>query len=295
MMDRRGVYFLANDFVLDRAIAFLNSFRKFNPSMALCLIPFGDDIEELLALRDRYGFDIWSGDPALLRACDEISQAYHGRRAGHYRKLVAWEGEFDQFIYIDTDTVVLRSVEHVFGLLDEAGFVTGYSNVAVSRKWVWRESIAETGRLSREQIEFAAGTGFVASRKECLRFASVTPRLAAAAELAPHMELISWEMPLLNYLIVTSGHPFTSLTRLVESGRTDLPVEWYAGQPLGEARGGEFIPPYGPPVLLVHWSGYWWQLDRGEVPQLPHRELWHHYRHLDPSLPAVGSAASDPS
>jgi hypothetical protein len=46
-MTRRGVYFLANDGILDMAIAFLNSFPTYNPSIALCLIPNADDVAQL--------------------------------------------------------------------------------------------------------------------------------------------------------------------------------------------------------------------------------------------------------
>ena len=49
-MTQRGVYFLANDGILDMAIAFLNSFRTYNPSTALCLIPYADDVEQLTSL-----------------------------------------------------------------------------------------------------------------------------------------------------------------------------------------------------------------------------------------------------
>jgi hypothetical protein len=276
MAGRYGVYFLANDHVLDRAIAFLNSFRRFNPTLPLCLIPFGEDIGRLRGMRDRYGFEVWSGDPALLRACDEISRSFHGQVLGHYRKLVAWEGDYDRFVYIDTDTVVLGSVEFVFELLDRAGFVTGYSDLPGSRGLVWRESIVDAGRLSPEQYGYAAGTGLVASRKECLRFTGVTPRLAAAAELAPHMELSTVEMPLLNYLIVTSGWPRTSLRRAGQPG------ERWAGEEMGEIRDGRLVSPWLPPVLFVHWSGFWWELARGEISELPHRELWDYYRDLHP-------------
>jgi len=34
----RGVYFIANDAVIDIAIAFLNSFRRHNAAMPLCMI-----------------------------------------------------------------------------------------------------------------------------------------------------------------------------------------------------------------------------------------------------------------
>jgi hypothetical protein len=40
-----GVYFSANDVVYDWAIAFLNSYRTFNPDLRLILIPFNDQCD----------------------------------------------------------------------------------------------------------------------------------------------------------------------------------------------------------------------------------------------------------
>src|SRR5258708_768363 len=100
-----GMYFLANDSVINNTIAFLNSVRMHNPSLPICLIPFNDDCERVMRLHARYDFSIWS-DCEVLRRCDEISLSFHNRVLGHYRKLALWEGGFTQFVYIDTDTVI---------------------------------------------------------------------------------------------------------------------------------------------------------------------------------------------
>jgi hypothetical protein len=288
---RQGVYFLANDVVLDRAIAFLNSFRRFNESMPLCLIPYANDLDQLLRLQSRYDFTIWSGDPALLRTCDEMSRSFHGpqRTEPKYRKLAAWEGEFDEFIYLDCDTVILRDVSPVFKLLGSAGFVTGYSDIPSARHLVWHDSIYQAGVLSEDQIAYAAGTGLVASRKEHLRFAEVRRRLAAALSLIPHMYLDTCDQPLLNYLIVSSGLPRTSLAVNAASGDTDTGIEWWAGVPVGEVRDGQIVSPQSPPILMVHWAGFWYQEGRdriqSELPHLdlaalPNQDLWDYYRNL---------------
>ncbi|MBM7086547.1 hypothetical protein [Micromonospora humidisoli] len=286
MTVRRGVYFLANDYVLDRAIAFLNSFRAHHESLPLCLIPFADDIDDVLKLQSRFDFSVWSGDPAVLAACDDISRAFHGEVKGHYRKLAAWEGGYDEFVYVDTDTILLRDLSFAYDLLDTYGFVTTTSNVPANTKWVWQQSVRGTGVLTAEQIEYAAGTQFIASRKECLRFAEVLPRMDAALALSGHMALVTLEMPLLNYLMVTSGRPYTSLRVLAgaegggEPPPGDIPQERWAGDPIGPVRDGRLVTPGSPPVFLVHWAGMWWELERGDRVELPHGDLWSYYRWL---------------
>src|SRR5262250_2265729 len=105
----KGIYFLANNQVLDLAVAFLNSFRRFNPDTPLCLIPFDDNVDQITTLRSKYHFSTYR-DSSVLRECDEISLRFHNSTMGHYRKLACWKGEFEQFIYIDVDTVVLANV-----------------------------------------------------------------------------------------------------------------------------------------------------------------------------------------
>jgi hypothetical protein len=287
---RQGVYFLANDFVLDRAVAFLNSFRRFNESTPLCLIPFADDLDGLLALQSRFDFTIWSGDPAILPTCDEISRSFHGpqRTERKYRKLAAWEGEFDEFVYIDCDTVILRDVSFVFKYLDEFGFVTGHSNFPATRGLVWEDSIFEAGVLTEQQISYAAGTGFLASRREHLPFAEVQRRLPGALELAPHMYLETCDQPLVNYLVVTSGLPYTSLAVIAEAdGAAGVPMERWGGMPVGEVRDGQLVSEQSPPILMVHWAGVWYregkdltQLPDADLTELPNYDLWNYYRTL---------------
>jgi len=298
----RGVYFLANDGIIDLAIAFLNSFRKHNPDIPLCLIPFNSDFEQLRDLRNKYHFSIYSNGEILAR-CDEISVGFHKRVMGHYRKLAIWEGDFDQFIYIDVDTVVLRNIEFAFAFLYRFDFVTSHSNIPEIVKWVWKPSIYSAGRLTEEQIAFSANTGFIMSKKGALTLETVMPRLASALSLASHMVLFCKEQPFLNYLIVTSGKKYTSLLNLSLSRRSpDILLEAWAGLKGGIVKDGDLLLSNGarPPVFLMHWAGQYQPRFRdkliffilrklrlrGENDRLmvrffmPYRELWEYYRFL---------------
>jgi hypothetical protein len=276
MAARRGVYFLANDSVLDMTIGFLASFRACNPTIPLCLIPFADDVAELTALASRFEFSVWDDVDALDR-CDEISRRFHGHTVGQYRKLVMWQGPYDEFIYIDTDTIVLNSVDFVYSHLDSFEFVTTHSDMADIRRFVWKDSIYGTGALSDGQIGYAANTGFVASRREAISADHLAARLPDAVALAAHMELDCVEQPLLNYLIVTSGHRYSSLFAIaMATGRWDIPTELWGGHPEIEVHDGRVTHP-SHPILLVHWAGEWSQARRENRP-IPHHELYDFYR-----------------
>lgn len=276
----RGAYFLANDAILEQATGFLNSFRAYNPTIPLCLVPFADDHARVGGLANRYDFRMWRDEDAL-RRCDAISRQFHdGDTMGQYRKLAMWAGPFEEFVYIDSDTIVLDSVDFVFEYLSLYDFVTSHSDIPRIRHWVWRDSIYQTGALRREQIEYAANTGFVVSRVGLLDLEAVWRNLAEPLSLAPHMELLCREQPLLNYLIVTSGRPYSSLwTIAADRGDRDIPQEQWAGHEIGRVEGGRLIPSQVNRVLLVHWAGEW-QRVRAEGGTLPYYDLWRHYHSI---------------
>lgn len=280
------VYFLANDRVYDLTIAFLNSVRC-HAEVPLCLIPFDSQIDRLVALSKEYDFTVFDTQEVLDR-CDRLSLKLHPQVLGHYRKLAAWAGCSERFIYIDVDTVVQGDFAPIFQLLDGFDFVFARSG-RNGRQWVWKDSIAETRALSVEQLDFAANTGFICSRARELTLEYAEQSIEAAFRLVPHMEVLCFEQAFLNYLVVTSGKRYTSLQELaLASGDSSLPLELYAGTPGALVNDGRILRPAENPVLFVHWAGWW----RGKPPRItppgdppqptkmPYDTLWNYYRHL---------------
>ena len=82
-------------------------------------------------------------------------------------------------------------------------------------------------------------------------------RLPEALKLVEHMVLFCVEQPFLNYLIVTSGKAYSSITNIIaETKETYLPVEKWAGEKLKILRKENCRTP-DENVLLVHWAGEW--------------------------------------
>jgi hypothetical protein len=303
MSSIRGVYFLANDKVVDMAIAFLNSFRKYNPEILFCLIPYSSDIKILNKLSTIYNFTIFS-DNRILEECDKISYNLHCQILGHYRKLAAWEGEFDEFIYIDIDTVVLASIDFAFQFISNYDFITSHSSIPAIRKFVWKDSVYTSDILNHCQINYAANTGFFVSHKSVLSISLVKHKLVNAIKLLPYMELMCAEQPFLNYLFVTSGK-YTSLhvIRYVEK-RNDIALECWAGYPFLSIIliFSKILPFKKYNILLIHWAGLWqagkfdrwivslykfWGLKK-ELPLirfvLKQKILWKYFRNLKPEV-----------
>ena len=281
----QGVYFMANNKVLDLTTAFLNSFRMHNKDLPLCLIPYNDHFEQIEVLKDIYNFSIFN-NKEMLEICDNISIKFHGNVVGAYRKIVAWEGNFEQFIYIDIDTVVLESLSFVWKNLSHCKIFTSHSNLSEIRKWVWKDSIYENPKLNKFQIEYATNTGFIVSTKNILSMNWIIGQVDEALTLKNHMELFCMEQPFLNYLIVTSGFNYGSLLQFSLRGvgkgnNKDVKLEFWAGLPGGLVKKGRLIDPSRRPIFLVHWAGVWRENDE-DLTKIPYQKLWHYYRNLDP-------------
>jgi hypothetical protein len=307
----KGVFFLANDDVFDLVVAFLNSLRRHNPDLPACFIPFDERAQRVSALSRTYGFTTFA-DAALLSECDAVSARFHGGSVmGHYRKLAIWEGPFDEFIYIDVDTVILRALDFVFGLLPRYPILTSHSHIDGIVKWVWRRSIRRQRQLTMPQIAFAANTGFIASRRGVIGVDVAKKKVGAALELLPHMVLECKEQSFLNYLIVTSGVKYSSL-RVLAHGLTAagvphrLSIEHWAGNRHAMVEAGRVRAlRHDTPLLLMHWAGEWqprrWELLLFQISRrlrrtssrvrpsirrrLPYGDLWCYYRSLPPNNP----------
>jgi hypothetical protein len=283
MTSRQGVYFLANDHVLDLAVTFLNSFRKFNPSTPLCLVPFAADITELTRLARKYGYTIYD-DEKVLYESDVISTLFHGEIRGHYRKLAMWSGMFENFLYFDVDAVVLRNVDCAFPLTSEYDFIVAESDSPHLFKWVWKDSVHAAGKLSSDQVAFSANTGFIASRRGALSMRDVRRALPEAVSLKRHMNLQSEEQPFLNFLFVTSGMRYTSLNNLHErEGGSRIPVQVCRAGPTDEwkfTNGQAFLNDEPLDLLSIHWAG----LTRLGLTRMTDRDLWEHYHDLETQM-----------
>ncbi|HEX8209984.1 MAG TPA: hypothetical protein VF584_07340 [Longimicrobium sp.] len=282
-------------------MAFLNSVRAHNPHLPVCLIPFDDHVSKLMSLQPRYAFSVFSNQDTL-RQCDTISRRFHERTMGHYRKLAAWEGEFDEFFYIDVDTVVLADLGFAFDFLSGLDFLASHSRLPELVRWVWKPSIRGAGALSEPQIAYSANTGFLGSRRGVLSIRELDAQLAGAVALADHMEFYCVEQPVLNFLIVTSGKRYSSLLEIWRETRNPQALlEHWAGniQEGIRVEGGRLTFEGRPaPVMLVHWAGLWKspavdgarvQEDAGSHegmpvfavdPMMPLYDLWNYYRCL---------------
>src|ERR1041385_3167220 len=124
-----GLYFLANDRVLNWSIAFLESVRSHEPELRLVMIPFDSRIDEIARLADQYRFEIF--DHRSLSELDEIGKTFYPtweiwQRT--FRKFAVFWGPLERFIFSDVDIVHLEGVQQYADAFERSGLDLLYSD-----------------------------------------------------------------------------------------------------------------------------------------------------------------------
>ncbi|MGD1941789.1 MAG: Npun_R2821/Npun_R2822 family protein [Leptolyngbyaceae cyanobacterium] len=135
-----GIYILANDKVYDQLVALLNSIEEnFNLKIPICIIPYDDrltkvkqeinirkdnvtlfDNQESIDRWEKFAHDVWSAHPKSKDS--KWSRTWWS--SGHLqRKMCAFDGPFNRFIFCDADSLVMKPLNDVFEKLQTNFFV----------------------------------------------------------------------------------------------------------------------------------------------------------------------------
>lgn len=131
-----GICTLGNDQVLDQIIALLNSIEvNWGQSKPVCIYPYDDNISKLtkelakrpqvklynhqesIARWDSFAHTSWNTSSIARELWLKAgSKGYH--RFGTHRRYCAFDAPFQRFLYMDADTLLLKSPEEIFAKLD---------------------------------------------------------------------------------------------------------------------------------------------------------------------------------
>ncbi|NQZ62201.1 MAG: methionine synthase, partial [Crocosphaera sp.] len=120
----RGIYITANDKVIEQAIALLKSIRCYDQDTPVVLIPYDDNYQVIAKkLNEDFGVTVYPDLEFIERLSIKL-QSIFGEdffaRPNQFRKQACWFGEFDEFLYIDTDIVVFKKI------VDDLNYFTDY-------------------------------------------------------------------------------------------------------------------------------------------------------------------------
>ena len=124
-----GVYFLANNTAYPWIRPLLCSYRQYNPTLPLCMIPYTDYTDLLLPLAEEFEFTVLDIDYAPY---DQLGlQVCRTYRPGHEHMLRKWaafrpDAPYERFLYLDADIAVLNDVSPLLQALNGWDLLTAH-------------------------------------------------------------------------------------------------------------------------------------------------------------------------
>ncbi|MEO0350519.1 MAG: Npun_R2821/Npun_R2822 family protein [Cyanobacteria bacterium P01_A01_bin.15] len=285
----RGVYIVANEKVRDNAIALLASLRRHDPDVPVYLIPFDDRYQPLLqTLQTLYQVELFPDLTFLETFTQKISDIFPRdflALPNKMRKLAAWFGPLDEFLYIDTDILFFEPVSHTLAYLECADFICcDYHFKGRKLRDVFSPSVIERGLFPADVVNSVFNSGLWGSKKGAITLEQLYARFEECAQNRDYFDFSggTTDQPLMNYLVLNSIDNRLNITQ-VNPGE---PGSWGGMKHFvvrdralydGDTR-----------LRYLHWAG------TPMRPGGPYRELWEYYRYLDDPRPAGGGQSVKP-
>lgn len=111
MNPRWGIYTLANDAVIEWVLALFESLAIHAAELPVAVIPYDERQERLAGELERRGHSYWSG-PEVERLGQLGRRFYPDDEfsARGFRKLAAFSGPFERFLFLDSDSLALSPI-----------------------------------------------------------------------------------------------------------------------------------------------------------------------------------------
>lgn len=274
----RGVYIVANDKVGENAIALLASLRQHDPHVPVYMIPFNDSYQRTFETLQRlYGVQLFPDLDFLNDFTQKISDIFPRdflALPNKVRKLVAWFGPLDEFLYIDTDILFFEPVSDTLSYLDQADFICcDYHFSGRKLRDVFSQTAIDQGIFPPTIVNAVFNSGLWGSKKHCFTLEQMYELLG---ECAQHREYFDFsggttDQPIMNYLVL-KGIP----NRLnIAQANPNEPGSW-GGMKHFQTR-AHLLYDGERRLRYLHWAG------TPMIPGGPYRSLWEHYRYLHDS------------
>ncbi|MBT9311451.1 Npun_R2821/Npun_R2822 family protein [Leptothoe kymatousa] len=272
----RGVYIVANGKVAENAIALLASIRAHDPDVPVYMIPFNDDYQNLFQkLNTLYQVQLFPDLEFLEAFTQKISDIFPRdflALPNKMRKLAAWFGPLDEFLYVDTDILFFEPIGNTLAYLDRADFICcDYHFKGRKLRDVFSPSVIERGIFPADIVNSLFNSGLWGSKKGTITLEQMYARLGECAQNRDYFDFSggTTDQPVMNYLVLNSIDQRLNITQV----EPNEPGSW----------GGmkHFVPRdhvlYDGDTRLryLHWAG------TPMRPGGPYRDLWEYYRYLD--------------
>ncbi|ACB50743.1 conserved hypothetical protein [Crocosphaera subtropica ATCC 51142] len=280
----RGIYITANDKVIEQAIALLKSIRFYDKDTPVVLIPYDDNYHIIAKkLNEDFGVTVYPDLDFIERLSIKL-QSIFGEdffaRPNQFRKQACWFGEFDEFLYIDTDIVVFKKIVDDLNYFTDYDFICyDYQHKAGIRN-VFSQKVIDDQVFAESELRDMFNGGFWASKKGLMSEEKIYQIFEECAENIDYFDFTykTSDQPIINYMILKNVEKRFNLAHEPEKN----PGNW-AGTSHFQQNGYQLIDPSNNQTLhYLHWAGIKIQ------PGCPYWDIWKHYRYLGETVPDDG-------
>lgn len=277
-MPTRGIYILANDRVLEHAFTLLNSIRYHEGGIPVILIPYDGNYHKLWqVLQAVYPVQLFP-NLDLLYQLDSLVTSTFGtqilRHPQRLRKLAAWWGPYQQFLYLDTDIVLLGKISEVWAALQNANFVCCDYQHRQGIQHVFDPCIQKAHIFTDVELQDIFNGGFWGGNQGAIDWQALVQTLEYTSQHIEYLDLAhhGTEQPINNYLVLRNIPRRINLVRQINwsagswAGNRHLRFDGLSGVDLERKQ----------PLHYLHWAGIRIQ------PRCSYWNVWLAYRHLYP-------------
>jgi Mannosyltransferase putative len=300
MMIEKGIYTLANDNLYDQVIALVNSIRKnYDSKIPICIIPYDEKISKLKSLNlenvflfnneeslekwQNFASEVWN-NPRFL----DLKQTawYHGSNT--IRKLCSFDGIFEKFIYIDSDALVMSSLEDCFDKLNEYDCIFDDWEHKKQECFLAVDLINQKYQHSEEYVKQQCHCSDFFAAKSSLINKQVLNELKFSLFQDGEVNLINsrgwWdEVYLFSYMTFKLNSKIFNYTLSLDS--QDRTGNIAGVDPFVEKDQVLFNQEGLKPIHRIHYMGYkseaFTRLCKGEDTNIPHQEVFLYYRFMN--------------
>lgn len=272
MAPRWGIFCLANDLVLEWALALLESLREFAPGLPVRVIPYDERQQELgrrLAAAGHAPFD----HPEV-EALHRLGRRFYPDdefAARGFRKLAAFSGPFERFFLLDSDVLALSPLGELIAAVERSPADLVHFDTdpdQVYRPGPLRDALVAGGRGR------GFNAGLLIGRRGLLDAARMATTLADLGSDWPRLLVPNAEQPFLNLYADRCGLRLAAAHELVADACSTC---WPAVGRIERAGGAWRLRDSGRwdegwRLLFAHWAGH------RLAPAMPNREVWETFR-----------------
>ncbi len=243
-----GVYCLANDQAMEWFQMFVRSFRHFNPTLPLTIIPYNAKVAQLKLLASQFHFDLLPEAEVSRFDALETKIMKLGHHPAMFRKWAAFFGHYDEFIFFDADVAVTMPLDDLLQAFAGSSYDFLYFDTDIMR--VYRPEHVADMQAKYHSPGFNAGT--FASRKGVVTEAELW-RMADAAVVDYHLlKPDQVDQPFLNYVFDTLPRRTVHVNTLRPEIAPPRPQLFFRH----DTRHERLLDAEGRQMLFIHWAGH---------------------------------------